>query len=152
MPAALVALGAATALTAVVSEILVHSIHAFAHSVGLSEFFVAAVIVAIVGNAAEHGGAIVIARRGKIRLASEIAVSSSAQVALLVVPAVMLLSLLFTHELPLSFRWEELAAMAGAVGLAGATIANGKSSRREGMLLIGAYVLVALGFLAAGNR
>jgi len=110
------------------------------------------VIVAIVGNAAEHGGAVVIARAGKMKLASEIAVSSSAQVALLVVPAVMLLSLLFTHELPLSFRWEELAAMAGAVGLAGATIANGKSSRREGMLLIGAYVLVALGFLAAGNR
>src|SRR5439155_3078274 len=149
---ALVALAIATGLTAIVSEILVHSIDAFAHAVGASEFFIAAVIVAIVGNAAEHGGAVVIARAGKMKLASEIAISSSAQVGLLVAPAVMLLSLFFTHQLPLSFRWEELVAMAGAVGLAGATIANGKSSRREGMLLIGAYVLVALGFLAAGNR
>ena len=55
-------------------------------------------IVAIVGNAAEHGGAILIARNGKMRLATEIAISSSAQVALLVVPVVTLLSLLFTHH------------------------------------------------------
>ncbi|HEY8705668.1 MAG TPA: hypothetical protein VIL98_13010, partial [Gaiellaceae bacterium] len=61
LPASLVALGAATAATAFVSEILVHSLNAFAHAVGASEFFIAAVIVAIVGNAAEHGGAIVIA-------------------------------------------------------------------------------------------
>ena len=74
----------ATVATAFVSEILVHSLDAFAKAVGLSEFFIAVVVVAIVGNAAEHGGAIVISRRGKIRLASEIAVSSSAQVALLV--------------------------------------------------------------------
>jgi Ca2+:H+ antiporter len=87
----LVMLGAATALTAIVSEILVHSLDSFAHAVGASEFFIAAVIVAIVGNAAEHGGAIVIARAGKMKLASEIAISSSAQVALLVTPAVMLL-------------------------------------------------------------
>jgi Ca2+:H+ antiporter len=152
LPLALTVLGVTTLATAIVSEILVHSLDGFAKAVGASEFFIAAVIVAIVGNAAEHGGAVVIARAGKMKLASEIAVSSSAQVALLVVPAVMLLSLLFTHELPLSFRWEELAAMAGAVGLAGVTIANGKSSRREGLLLIGAYVLVAVGFLVAGNR
>src|SRR5207245_4862661 len=102
-------LGVATVLTAFVSEILVHSLDAFAKAVGATDFFIAAVIVAIVGNAAEHGGAIVIARAGKMKLASEIAISSSAQVALLVAPAVMLLSLLFTHQLPLSFRWEELA-------------------------------------------
>ena len=90
------------------SEILVHSLDAFAHAVGASEFFIAAVIVAIVGNAAEHGGAIVIAHAGKMKLASEIAISSSAQVALLVTPAVMLLSLFFTHQLPLTFRWEEV--------------------------------------------
>ena len=90
-----------------------HSLDAFAHAVGASEFFIAAVIVAIVGNAAEHGGAIVIARAGKMKLASEIAISSSAQVALLVTPAVMLLSLFFAHPLPLTFRWEEIVAMAG---------------------------------------
>ena len=103
----------ATALTAIVSEILVHSLDAFAHAVGASEFFIAAVIVAIVGNAAEHGGAIVIAHAGKMKLASEIAISSSAQVALLVTPAVMLLSLFFTHQLPLTFRWEEVGCDGG---------------------------------------
>ena len=67
---ALVALGAATVVTALISETLVHSLHAFAEAAGLSEFFIATVIVAIVGNAAEHGGAIVIASRGKLRLAT----------------------------------------------------------------------------------
>ena len=71
-------------------------------------------IVAIVGNAAEHGGAIVIAHAGKMQLASEIAVSSSAQVALLVTPAVTLLSLFFAHALPLTFRSEELRGDGGA--------------------------------------
>ena len=80
MTTALIALAVATAATAWVSEILVHSLGAFATAVGLSEFFISVVIVAIVGNAAEHGGAIVIARNGKMRLASEIAISSSAQV------------------------------------------------------------------------
>jgi Ca2+:H+ antiporter len=152
LPVALAALAAATVATAFVSEILVRSLDAFAKAVGASEFFVAAVIVAIIGNAAEHGGAIVIARAGKMKLASEIAISSSAQVGLLVVPAVMLASLFFTHHLALSFRWEELAAMAGAVGLVGATIWDGHSRRWEGALLVVAYAAVAVGFLAAGNR
>jgi len=152
LPVALAVLAAATVATAFVSETLVHSLDAFAKAVGASEFFVAAVIVAIVGNAAEHGGAIVIARAGKMKLASEIAISSSAQVALLVVPVVMLLSLLFTHQLPLSFRWEELVAMAGAVGLVTATVWDGRSRRWEGVVLVAAYVAVAVGFLVAGNR
>ena len=148
----LVALGAATALTAIVSEILVHSLDSFAHAVGASEFFIAAVIVAIVGNAAEHGGAIVIARAGKMKLASEIAISSSAQVALLVTPAVMLLSLFFAHALPLTFRWEEMAAMAGAVGVTIWIVRDGHSRRREGAGLLVIYAAVALGFLVAGDR
>src|SRR2546423_11038348 len=84
----LAALGAATVATAVTSEILVHSLQAFAEAANLSTFFIAVVIVAIVGNAAEHGGAVVIARRGKMKLATEIAITSSAQVGLLVVPVV----------------------------------------------------------------
>jgi Ca2+:H+ antiporter len=148
----LVALGAATALTAIVSEILVHSLDSFAHSVGASEFFIAAVIVAIVGTAAEHGGAIVIARAGKMKLASEIAISSSAQVALLVTPAVMLLSLFFAHALPLTFRWEEMAAMAGAVGVTIWIVRDGHSRRREGAGLLVIYAAVAVGFLVAGDR
>jgi Ca2+:H+ antiporter len=152
LPTALLALGIATGATAWISEILVHSLGAFAKAVGLSEFFISVVIVAIVGNAAEHGGAIVIARGGKMRLATEIAVSSSAQVALLVVPTVTLLSLLFTHELALAFRWTELVAMAGAAVLATAVVWNGRTSRREGWLLVGAYVGAVALFYFVGGR
>jgi Ca2+:H+ antiporter len=148
----LAALCVATVATAFVSEILVHSLDAFAHAVGLSQFFISAVIVAIVGNAAEHGGAVVIAMRGKMKLATEIAVSSSAQVGLLVVPAAMLLSLLFAHPLPLSFRPVELAAMGGAAAFVGFVLADGRSKRWEGVLLICVFAGTAVGFLAAGDR
>ncbi len=153
LPVALATLGVATVATAVMSEILVSSLRAFAEAVGATEFFIAVVIVAIVGNAAEHGGAIVIARAGKMRLASEIAISSSAQVAVLVVPAVMLLSLAFAHPLPLAFRWEELAPMAGAAVLAGATVADGCTRRWEGAALVAVYAALVVGFLfAPGSR
>jgi len=152
LPTALVVLGIATVFTAFVSEILVHSLAAFSDAAGLSEFFVAAVIVAIVGNAAEHGGALVIAHAGDMRLASEIAISSSAQVALLVAPVVMLISLAFNNPLPLSFRWEELVALAGAVLLAGQTIRDGRTTKREGVMLLLGYAVVVGGFLVAGNR
>ncbi len=152
LPVSLLALGAATLVTALISETLVHSLHAFAESAGLSEFFIAAVIVAIVGNAAEHGGAIVIASRGKLRLATEIAVSSSAQVALLVTPAVALLSWIVRPALPLSFRPVELAAMGGSAALVALLISDGRGRRWEGFLLVAVYAGVALGFYAAGDR
>jgi Ca2+:H+ antiporter len=91
---ALLVLGLATVVTALVAEILVGSIDKFAEDSGLSEFFLAAVVIAIVGNAAEHGGAVVVAARGKIKLAAEIALASSAQVAVFLIPAVCLLALL----------------------------------------------------------
>jgi len=149
---ALAVLAAATGATAWVSEILVHSLHTFAEEVGLSEFFIAVVIVAIVGNAAEHGGAILIAHAGKMRLATEIAISSSAQVALLVVPVVTLLSLLFSHRLALAFRWSELVAMAGATVVVAATVWDGRSRRKEGAFLVAAYAAAVLGFLFGGGR
>ncbi|HEY4412260.1 MAG TPA: calcium/proton exchanger [Gaiellaceae bacterium] len=152
LPFALGVLAVVTVATALVSEILVHSLKGFASAIGASEFFIAAVIVAIVGNAAEHGGAVVIARAGKMKLASEIAISSSAQVGLLVLPAVTLLSLFFAHALPLSFRWEELVAMGAAVALAGKTVWDGETSRSDGVVLIAAYAVVVIGFLLAGNR
>jgi Ca2+:H+ antiporter len=148
----LVALAVATGATALISEILVHSLEAFSNAANLSEFFIAAVIVALVGNAAEHGGAVVIARRGKIRLASEIAISSSAQVAMFVTPAVALLSWAVGAGLSLAFRPVELATMAGAAVLVGALVLDGRARRWEGALLVGAYVTVALIYLAAGDR
>jgi Ca2+:H+ antiporter len=152
LPAALVALAVATAATALISEILVHSLDGFAKSAGLSQFFIAAIIVAVVGNAAEHGGAVVIARRGNMRLATEIAISSSAQVALFVTPAIALLAWLVTPALPLTFRWEELAAMAGATAIVAVVASDGRSRRWEGWLLVGVYATVAVWFGFAGNR
>ena len=149
LPRALATLAIATAFTALISEVLVHSLEAFAHAIGATEFFIAAVVVAVVGNAAEHGGAVVIARTGNMKLASEIAISSSAQVALLVTPAVMLLSLAFATHLALTFRWEEMAAMAGAVVLTLAMIGDGRSHRWEGATLIGTFALVAVWFWLA---
>jgi Ca2+:H+ antiporter len=152
LPTALAALTAATGATAWVSEILVHSLQAFAAAVGLSEFFIAVVIVAIVGNAAEHGGAILIARAGKMRLATEIAISSSAQVALLVVPAVTILGLLFAHPLTLAFRWTELVAMAAAALVVTGVVWDGRTNRREGAILVAAYAVAVVGFLLYGSR
>jgi Ca2+:H+ antiporter len=151
LPASLVVLGVATGVTAWICEILVHSLHAFAAAVGLSEFFISIVVVAIVGNAAEHGSAILIAHRGKMRLATEIAVSSSAQVALLVLPVVTLLSLLFTHRLALAFSWSELFAMAGSAVLVAVAVRDGRSQRREGWILVLAYCAAVLGFLLGGG-
>jgi len=152
LPVALLALGAATAATALISEILVHSLQAFADAANLSEFFIAAVIVAIVGNAAEHGGAVIIARRGKMELATEIAISSSAQVALLVVPVVALVSFAFAHPLALAFRPVELIAMGGSAFFVAFVIRDGRSRRWEGALLIAVYGAFALWFLASGDR
>jgi Ca2+:H+ antiporter len=149
---ALVALAVATAITAVVSEILVHTLEGFADSVGLSQFFVSAVIVAIVGNAAEHGGAVVIARRGKIRLASEIAVSSAAQVALFVAPLAALLSFLVRPPLPLAFRPVEIATIAGSALFVGVVVWDRKGTRREGTLLLAGYVVCVVAYYLSGNR
>jgi len=151
LPASLAALAAATVGTALVAEVLVGSLQSFAARVGLSDFFVAAVIVAIVGNAAEHGGAVVVAHRGKVKLAVEIALSSAAQVAVFLIPAVVVASFVI-HPLALSFRPVELGALGGSLVAAGLALAAGRSSRSRGMLLVAAYAAVAAAFLVAGDR
>ena len=144
-------LGIATAATAVIAEILVKTIETFAERAHLSDFFVAGVIVAIVGNAAEHGGAIVVARRGKVKLATEIALSSSAQVAVFLIPAVAVLAWAI-KPLALSFRQVEIAVMGGAALLAALLLAGGKSSSWRGAVLIAGYIGAALAFYFAGDR
>ncbi len=148
---ALLVLGAATVVTALVAEILVGSLEEFAHKAGLSEFFVAAVIVAIVGNAAEHGGAIVVARRGKVKLAAEIALSSAAQVAVFLIPAVALLSWLI-EPLALGFREVEMIALAGGLAVTVVTLWGGRASASRGAVLLVAYAVVVAMFWLAGDR
>ena len=148
---ALGALAIATVVTALVAEILVGSLEVFADKVGLTEFFVAAVIVAIVGNAAEHGGAVIVAFRGKIALAGEIALSSAAQVAVFLIPAVALVSWLL-EPVALSFRPVEIAALAASIGFTAVILFEGRSSRVRGGLLVLGYVVVVVGFFLAGDR
>ena len=149
--AAIGVLAIATVITALVAEILVGSLEVFSEKVGLSEFFVSAVIVAIVGNAAEHGGAVVVAHRGKIALAAEIALASAAQVAVFLIPAVALLSLLI-DPLSLSFRPVEIAALGGSVAFAALVLYRGQSSRARGYVLLGGYAIVVVVFFLAGER
>jgi Ca2+:H+ antiporter len=148
----LVTLAVATVATAFISELLVHSLTAFAESANLSEFFIAIIIVAIVGNAAEHGGAVVIARRGKMKLATEIAVSSSAQVGLFVIPVVCLASFAFEHPLGLAFRPIELIGMGAAAVFVAIVLRDGRARRWEGVLLIAVYTAFAVVCLLVGDR
>jgi Ca2+:H+ antiporter len=148
---AVAVLALATLVTAFVTDTLVGSIDAFASGAGLSEFFVAAVIVAIVGNATEHGSAVLLAARGELQLAAEIALASSAQVAGLLIPAVALLSWAI-QPLALSFRGVEIAGMGGAVLAAGLVLAPRRSSRLGGAMLLGSYVAVAVTFYLVGDR
>ena len=148
---ALAVLAAATVVTAFVAETLVHSLTEFGEAAHLTEFFLAAVVVAIVGNAAEHGGAVVVAARGNIKLAAEIALASSAQVAVFLVPAVALLSWLI-DPIALSFRQVEIAVLGGSVLLATALLFQGRSSRARGVALILLYVAAAVAFFVAGDR
>jgi Ca2+:H+ antiporter len=148
---AMLVLGVATVVTALIAEIVVGTINVFAEAANLSEFFVAAVIIAIVGNAAEHGGAVVVAARGRIKLAAEIALASSAQVAVFLVPAVALLSLLI-DPLALSFREIEIAALTFGALLTFVLLIQGRSSRARGVALIAGYVAVAVAFFLVGER
>ena len=148
---ALLVLGIATVATALVAEVLVGSLEVFAEKAGLSDFFVAAVIVAIVGNAAEHGGAVLVAHRGKIQLAAEIALSSAAQVAVFLIPAVALLSLLI-EPLAFSFRQVEIVMLATSLLITVAVLFDGRTSRLRGGILVASYIGVAIVFYQAGER
>ena len=151
LPTALVVLGLATVVTALLTETLVGTLRAFAETAHLSEFFVAAVIVAIVGNATEHGSAVLLARRGRIKLAVEIPLASSAQIAGLLIPLVALLSWFF-EPLALSFRPVELAAMGIAAALPALVLRTGRTTGVGGALLLVAYAALVVVFYLAGDR
>jgi len=147
---ALAVLGVVTVMTAFVTETLIGTLQPFAASAHLSEFFVAVVIVAIVGNATEHGSAVLLARRGRVKLAVEIPLASSAQIAGLLIPLVVFSSWAF-EPLALSLRPVELAALGAAAALPALVLTSGRTSRRGGATLLVAYAVVAVLFYLAGD-
>ncbi len=132
------------------SEILVSSISDAAQSVGLTEFFIGAIVVAIVGNAAEHWVAVLVARKDKMDLAVNIAIGSSGQIALFVMPLLVLASfVLGPGPMPLVFNGFELGGVVLAMLIANHVTNEGETTWFEGALLLGAYAVLALTFAFA---
>jgi Ca2+:H+ antiporter len=132
------------------SEILVGSISEAAHTIGLSEFFVGAIVVAIVGNAAEHWVAVLVAAKNKMDLAVNISIGSSAQVALFVAPVLVLTSFfLGPHPMALVFNGFELGAVLLAVLIANHVTNEGETTWYEGFQLLAVYVVLGITFLFA---
>ncbi len=143
-------LAGAGVLVGGMSELLVGSIEHASHSIGLSQFFVGAFVVAIVGNAAEHYVAVVAGARDKMDLAVNIAIGSSAQIGLFVAPLLVILSFAFgPAPMSLVFNGYEIAALVFAVLISTTLIADGESTWFEGVQLIGVYVLLGLLFYYA---
>jgi Ca2+:H+ antiporter len=134
----------------VMSEILVGSISEASEDIGLSEFFVGVFIVAIVGNAAEHWVAVLVAAKDKMDLAVNIAIGSSAQIALFVAPVLVLLSFVVGDDpMALVFNGYELGAMLFAVLIANLVTQDGESNWFEGVQLLSLYAVLGLVFYFA---
>jgi Ca2+:H+ antiporter len=143
---ALVILLLATIAVAYVSENLVHTFEAVGESFGWSELFIGVIIVAIVGNAAEHASAIIMAYKNKMNIAVEIAVGSTLQIAMFVAPLLVLISLMFTKKMPLVFTVPELISMVTAVLLTISITNDGDTNWFEGATLLAAYLIMGIGF------
>ena len=144
------ALAVAGVLVGVMSEVLVGSISEASHAVGLSEFFIGVIVVAIVGNAAEHWVAVLVAMKNKMDLAVNIAIGSSAQVALFVAPVLVLASFFIgPHPLALVFNGFELGAILLAVLIANYVTQDGESTWFEGVQLLAVYVVFGIAFYYA---
>jgi Ca2+:H+ antiporter len=144
---AVISLAAAGVAVGVMSEILVGSISEASESIGLSPFFVGIIVVAIVGNAAEHWVAIYFAARDKMDLAVNIAIGSSAQIALFAAPVLVLLSF-FVGPFPMAlvFNGLELGAIFMAILIANQVTQEGESTWFEGLQLLAVYVVLGLVF------
>ena len=143
-------LALAGVLVGVMSELLVGSIEHASQEVGLSQFFVGAFVVAIVGNASEHWVAIAVAIKNKMDLAVNIAIGSSAQIGLFVAPTLVLLSFVFgPAPMSLVFNPYELVALIFAALISTTLIADGESTWFEGVQLLGVYGLLGVLFYYA---
>lgn len=141
----IVVLAAATAVTAVVSEILVGTIEPLTKEVGLNPFFVGLIILPIVGNAAEHFSAITSATRNHTEIAMAITAGSSIQVALLAAPVLVLAGAIMGSPLDLNFSLLEVAMFGLVAGLYALISLDGESTWLEGLLLLAFYLILAFG-------
>jgi Ca2+:H+ antiporter len=150
MRKAIVLLAVAAVFVGLMSEILVGSITEASEKVGLSEFFVGVFVVAIVGNAAEHWVAVLVAKKDKMDLAVNIAIGSGAQIALFVAPVLVFLSYAVgPAPMPLIFNGYELGAMLFAVLVANFLTQEGESNWFEGVQLLALYAVFGLVFYFA---
>jgi Ca2+:H+ antiporter len=143
---AVVALVVSTALVAWLSEILVGVTEETIVALGVSEFFLGVIIIPIVGNAAEHGAAVMMAAKNKMDLSFAVAVGSSTQVALFVAPLLVFISLLVGHPMDLAFTAFEVTAVALGVGVVTVISLDGESNWLEGVQLLAVYGILAAAF------
>ena len=137
----------AAAVVGWMSEILVGGAEEAAHSLGMTEVFVGVIVVALVGNAAEHSTAVLVALRNKMDLSIQIAVGSSLQIALLIAPLLVFLSYAVgPAPIDLVFSPLEVVAVAVSVLVVGQIADDGQTHWMEGVLLLAVYVLLALAF------
>jgi Ca2+:H+ antiporter len=145
-----IALAIAGGAVGLMSEVLVGAITETAEQINLSQFFIGAVVVAIVGNAAEHWVAVLVAAKNKMDLAVNIAIGSSAQIAVFVAPVLVLCSFfLGPHPMPLVFNAFEVGGAVLAVLIASQITANGESTWYMGLQLLAVYSVLGLAFLFA---
>lgn len=138
-----------TVFIAMESEFLVRSIEPMTAKLGISKMFVGLILIPIVGNAAEHSSAVIMALRNKMDIAIEIAVGSSLQIALFVAPLLVLLSLFF-KPMSIIFHPIELFIFAASVLIANKIVGSGRTNWLEGLLLLAIYGIVAVGFFVIG--
>ncbi|MFL6323863.1 MAG: calcium/proton exchanger, partial [Nitrososphaeraceae archaeon] len=141
-----VLLGISMAGVIIVSEILVGSVEATTKEFGFGELFVGVVIIGIVGNAAEHTSAIILARKGKIDLSIGIAAGSGTQIALFVVPILVIAGIIIGKPVTLVFTIFELVSIFLAAIILNLIAHDGKSNWFEGLMLTTVYVIIAIGF------
>lgn len=143
---AIIILALATLAVAYTSERLVHTFESVGQRFGWSELFIGVIIVAIVGNAAEHASAILMAYKNKMDVAVEIAIGSTLQVSMFVAPILVIVSLFLPTSMPLVFTMSEIVAMVTAVLLTIVIVNDGESNWFEGATLLAAYFIMAIGF------
>lgn len=139
-------LAMATILIAFLSEFLVGSIEAARTSLGLTETFVGVIVVALIGNAAEHSTAVWAALKNKMDLSLGIAMGSSLQVALFVTPLLVFASYAFGRPMDLEFSLPEIVAIAIAIWIAQQISGDGESNWLEGAQLLSVYLVMAILF------